>query len=113
MTEQVIQYTTGDDNTIERVVQDGTIHINHMVLRKGDGFPGHIANATVYMTVTRGRLCIDLDDQQTHEYGRGSILKIARGTKMRGYNRCEETLEIFVVKVLPDERERTAEEKQA
>lgn len=98
MIEQVFGYTATDEKTIERIIQDGNIHLNHMVLPKGEGFPEHFANATVYMTVLRGQLSIDLNDQGTQAYGRGDILKIPQGTKMRGFNQHSEVLELLIVK---------------
>jgi quercetin dioxygenase-like cupin family protein len=99
MTEQVFQCALTDEKTIERVIEDEVLHINHMVLPEGEGFPEHIANAAVYMTVIRGRLSIDLDDQPTREYGNGTILKIPQGTRMRGQNRHGGALELLVVKL--------------
>lgn len=99
MIEQAFQCAVTDGKAIERVIQDEALHINHMVLPEGEGFPEHVANAAVYMTVIRGRLSIDLDDQPTHEYGGGTILKIPRGTKMKGMNRHGGVLELLVVKL--------------
>lgn len=96
--EQVYHYCTSDEKAIERIVQDENIHLYHMVLPGGESFPEHFANATVYMTVIRGRLSIDLGLQETHEYSRGDILKIPQGTKMRGYNQQDDVLELLIVK---------------
>lgn len=99
MIEQVYHFTAAEDKVLERVIQDETLHMNHMVLPKGESFPEHAANAAVYMIVARGRLSIDLNDQGTHEYGRGAVLKIPQGTKMKGINRQDEALELIVVKL--------------
>ncbi len=105
MIEQVYRFTAAEDKVIERVIQDEALHVNHMVLPKGEGFPEHVANAAVYMIVARGRLSIDLNGQGTHEYSGGSVLKIPQGTKMMGMNRQDEVLELIVVKLFtPQEK---------
>ncbi len=98
MTEQVFNLAETGEKTMERVLQDGNIHLNHMVLPQGEGFPGHAANATVYMTVMRGRLSITLNDQPPHAYPKGTVLKIPLGTQMRGTNEDPEVLELLIVK---------------
>ena len=98
MIEQVFRYTTSDNKTLERVVQDEAVHVNHMVLPRGEGFPEHVANANVYMTVLRGQLLLRLGEQEIHEYQRGDVLKIPKGTNMKGENHEEETVELLVVK---------------
>ncbi len=98
MIEEHFQMTLGDDRTIEKVIQDENLHYMHMILNKDEGLPEHFSNATVYMTVLRGKLSIKLGDQQIHEYQRGSVLRIPFNTKMNVRNLHEETLEITVVK---------------
>ena len=95
---QRFRYIQTDEKTIERVVQDDTLHINHMILPHGEGFPEHTANAQVYMTVLRGRLTLYLNGTQTDGYTAGDILKISRGTVMQGWNEHAETLELLIVK---------------
>lgn len=102
MIEQVFRYTITGEKTIERVVMDEPLNINHMVLPKGEGFPEHVANATVYMAVLRGQLSLILGGQPTAPYGKGDILKIPQGTVMRGFNPADETLELLIVKRFPD-----------
>ncbi len=99
MIEQVAKYTVTREKTLERAVEEDALHIVHMVLPKGEGFPGHAANAAVYMTVIGGRLSITLGGQPPHEYGKGDILKIPKGTRMEGENRWDEVLELIVVKL--------------
>ena len=98
MIEQIFRYETADMRTMEQVVKEERLHINHIVLPTGESFPKHTANATVYMTVMRGTLTIALNDQDAHEYKRGEALKIPEGTVMQGFNRHEDTLELWIVK---------------
>jgi quercetin dioxygenase-like cupin family protein len=99
MIEQVFHYTATEDKTLEQAVRDDALHINHMVLPEGEGFPEHNANALVYMAVIRGQLSIELDGGPVRQYRRGDILKIPQGTKMRGFNAEPEMLELIVVKL--------------
>ena len=98
MVEQVFQLSAGSEKIIERVITDENIHYLHMVFPKGEGLPEHFSNSNVYMTVLRGNLSISLNEQETHEYGAGTILKIPFQTKMNVRNGHNETLELVIVK---------------
>ena len=73
MIEQNFSMTLGNEKNVEKVIQDENIHYIHMVFNKNEGLPEHFANSTVYMTVLRGRLSIQLNDQENHEYYEGNI----------------------------------------
>lgn len=96
MVEQVFRFTEG--HKVERVIQDENIHYLHMVFQKNEGLPEHFSNANLYMTVLRGTLSIGLNDQEIHEYGAGTVLKIPFQTRMNVGNRHDDTLELIVVK---------------
>lgn len=98
MIEQVFKLSVGDEKAVERVIFDENLHYLHMVFNKDQGLPEHLANSNVYMTVVRGRLSLSLDEQETHEYGAGTLLKIPFQTKMNVRNLHPETLELVVVK---------------
>lgn len=98
MLEKLFSYTKSDAKTIERIVDDENVGINHMVLNNGEALPVHDANSHVYMIVARGTLSITLADQETHVYESGSILNIPYGTRMYARNEAGPVLELFVVK---------------
>lgn len=98
MVEQVFELSKGNETVIEKVVFDENVHYLHMVLNKEDGLPEHFSNSNVYMTVVRGKLSINLDDQEMHEYEAGTLLKIPFQTKMHVRNLNEETVELIIVK---------------
>lgn len=98
MIEQIFNMTTGNEKTIERIIQDDNLHYNHMILNKGEGLPEHFSNSNVYMTVLRGKLSIGLDEQQIHQYEAGTILKIPFNTKMDVKNYDKQVLELIVIK---------------
>ncbi|HPY36840.1 MAG TPA: cupin domain-containing protein [Clostridia bacterium] len=98
MVEQVFKFSTGDEKAIEKVLFDENIHYLHMVFNKGEGLPEHFSNSNVYMSVIRGTLSIGLDEQDSHEYTAGTLLKIPFNTKMNVQNHTNETLELIVVK---------------
>lgn len=98
MIEKVYKMATGDDHIIERIIDDGNIHYNHMILNKDQGLPIHMSNANVYMTVVRGDLSISLNDEEAREYPAGTILNIPEGIKMNARNLYEDVLELIVVK---------------
>ena len=98
MIERAYELATTDEKSIERVIFDENVHYLHMVFPKGEGLPEHFSNSNVYMTVVRGRLSIGLDDQETHAYPTGTVLKIPFKTKMNVGNLDDALLELIVVK---------------
>ncbi len=98
MVEQVFTMKLGNERAVEKLIQDENVHYIHMVFNKDEGLPQHFANSTVYMTVLRGKLSIQLDNQEIHEYTKGNVLKIPFKTKMNVKNLDEDTLELIVVK---------------
>lgn len=98
MIEQVYKLYAGDEKAIERVLLEDAIHYIHMVLPGGEELPAHDTNATVYMTVVRGRLNIALGDQEANEYEPGTMIKIPFQTKMHVRNLYPAALELVVVK---------------
>ena len=98
MIEQIHEMSTGDEKAIERVIQDENIHYLHMVFNKEEGLPEHFSNSNVYMTVVRGTLYIGLNDQEVHQYDKGTLLKIPVNTKMNVKNLSKSMLELIVVK---------------
>ena len=98
MVEQIFKLSRGNEKAVEKVIFDENIHYLHMVFNKGEGLPEHFSNSNVYMTVVRGKLSIDLNDQDIHVYEAGTLLKIPYQTKMNVKNLNEETLELIIVK---------------
>ena len=98
MIEQIFKMSTGDEKAVERVIQDENIHYIHMVFNKDEGLPEHFSNSNVYMTVVRGTLSIGLNDQEVHQYAKGTLLKIPVNTKMNVKNSSNNILELIVVK---------------
>ncbi len=98
MIEEVLKLSYGPERTVEKVVQDDNLDYIHMIFNKDEGLPIHFSNSNVYMTVLQGRLSIGLDDQDSHQYPAGTLLKIPYHTKMNVQNLHEETLELIVIK---------------
>jgi quercetin dioxygenase-like cupin family protein len=98
MIETVFKLYQGNDKIIEKVVFDENLNYIHAVFNMGEGLPEHDSNSNVYMTVLRGSLSILLGEQETHDYGPGTLLKIPVGTKMNVKNLHQEPLELIIVK---------------
>lgn len=98
MVEQIFKLSIGNEKAVEKVVFDDNIHYLHMVFNQSDGLPEHFSNSNVYMTVIRGKLSIELDNQEVHVYEAGTLLVIPINTKMNVKNLHSETLELIVVK---------------
>jgi len=75
MVEKVFKLKSGDDKVVEKVVMDENIHYMHMIFGKDQGLPEHYANSNLYMTVFRGKLSIQLDEEEPNEYDAGTLLK--------------------------------------
>ncbi len=98
MIEAVFSITHEDENPVKRVIQDENLHYIHMIFKKDEGLPQHLSNSNIYMTVFKGILSIQLNDQDFHEYLEGSVLNIPFQTKMNVKNRHYDTLELMVIK---------------
>lgn len=94
-------YKMADSNNkkkVEMLISDENVHYLHMIFNKDEGLPEHYSNSNVYMTVLQGTLSIALDEQEVHEYSKGTVLQIPFETKMNVNNKHEEILELIVVK---------------
>lgn len=98
MVEKIYNMTDSTERTVEMLISDENVHYLHMIFNKEEGLPEHFSNSNVYMTVLKGTLSIRLDEQETHEYKQGTVLKIPFKTKMNVGNKHEELLELIVVK---------------
>ncbi|MEM1486269.1 cupin domain-containing protein [Oscillospiraceae bacterium PP1C4] len=98
MLEKIYGFSTSDTKSIEKLIDDDPLLINHMVLPKGEGLPEHYSNSNVYMIVIRGRMTLALDEQEPHLYTCGQIISIPYHTKMNVNNFNEDILEFFVIK---------------
>jgi quercetin dioxygenase-like cupin family protein len=96
--EQVFRLAKGNEKAVEKIIFDDNVHYLHMVFNQDESLPEHFSNSNVYMTVIRGTLSIGLDEQEIHEYGSGTLLKIPYQTKMNVKNLHTDTLELIVVK---------------
>lgn len=98
MTEGEYNFSLTDDKTIEMIINDDRVAINHMVLPKGEALPEHHANSHVHMIVVRGWLTLKLEGQEERTYPTGSIVAIPYRARMQPRNKDDEVLEFFVIK---------------
>ncbi len=98
MVETSFDFTVSDTKTIERVIEDDNLGLNHIVLAHGDSMPEHYSNSNVYMIIIRGKVTLRLDDQRDHDYANGTIVTIPFKTRMNVSNNGNEPAEFFVVK---------------
>lgn len=98
MVENSYSFTLTNVKTIERILEDDNVGINHIVLSKGDALPEHYSNSHVYLIVARGAITLQLNEQEAHSYASGNIVTIPFKTKMNVSNTSDEILEFFIVK---------------
>lgn len=98
MLEKVYDFKKTSKKTIERIIDDNNVALNHMILTKGTGLPEHYSNSNVYMIIINGTMTIKLDEQEPQKYSAGNILNIPYNTKMNVNNFHDDILEFFVVK---------------
>lgn len=98
MIENVFTLSKGPNRTVEKVIQDENLDYIHMRFIKDEGLPIHYSNSNVYMTVLQGKLSITLNNQVTHTYPTGTLLKIPYHTQMHVRNLHEEVLTLIVIK---------------
>jgi len=110
MIETVHQFTRTDNFTMEKVIDDERLNINHIVVQPGGAVPVHVANSHVHQIVVRGTLSLSLEDGPAHLYPAGSVIAVPFDTKMAIRNEGSETLEFFVVKA-PNPRDMPAVKK--
>jgi quercetin dioxygenase-like cupin family protein len=95
---KLYNYTLADEKTIEVIVNEDVVMINHMILPKGDCLPVHKANSNVYMIVADGEITLELNGSKPVTYKKGSIINIEYDTQMNACNKTCERTELFVVK---------------
>ena len=98
MIEKEYKLSNTNEKMIEKVVFDDNLNYLHMVFNQNEGLPEHFSNSNVYMTVIKGKLSIELDNQEVHVYEASTLLVIPINTKMNVKNLHLETLELIIVK---------------
>jgi len=98
MLEIKYDFKSSDVKLVERIVNDENVHINHIILDKGQNMPEHFSNSNVYLIIIQGEMKLTLGEQEAHDYLHGSIVNIPYNTKMFIQNEHSPLLEFFVVK---------------
>ena len=107
MIEELFSYTQTDDKTMEKIIDDERVNINHIVVPPGERVPVHVSNSWVHQIVVRGILSLSLEDEPFHDHPVGSIVAVPFDRKMDIRNRSTEVLEFFVLKA-PNPRDMPA-----
>ena len=94
------EYTYSDTTsmTMEKIVDDERVNINHIVVPPGEAVPTHASNSYVHQIIVRGTLSLSLEDEAFHHHEAGTIVAVPFNKKMVIRNQGEEMLEFFVVK---------------
>lgn len=98
MMEKAYLFAKSDGRTIEKIVDDENVNINHIILPPGEAVPVHVSNSHVHQIVVRGTLSLSLEDGPCRRYEAGSIVAVPFNLKMSIRNEGDGTLEFFVVK---------------
>jgi quercetin dioxygenase-like cupin family protein len=98
MIEKTHPFTRTDSQTMEKIVDDERVNINHIVVEPGKAVPTHVSNSFVHQVIVRGTLSLSLEDGPVNRYPAGTIVAVPYNQKMVIRNEGTETLEFFVVK---------------
>ncbi len=107
MIEKLYTYTRTDGFTMEKIVDDERVNINHIVLAPGEAAPTHVSNSHIHQIIVRGTLSLSLEDGAFSHYPSGSMVAVPFNQKMVIQNQGKGTLEFFVVKA-PNPRDMPA-----
>ncbi|MBU4486723.1 MAG: cupin domain-containing protein [Candidatus Delongbacteria bacterium] len=97
MLERKYDYSQNTEKTIERIIDDENIHLNHMILPKGACLPEHSTNSNVYFIIVKGTMSMKLGEQEEQNYT-SCLLNVPFNIKMNVCNKNDDLLEFFVVK---------------
>jgi quercetin dioxygenase-like cupin family protein len=98
MIESTYAFTRTEAQTVEKIVDDERVNINHIVVEPGKAVVTHVSNSFVHQIVIRGTLSLSLEDGAFSHYPAGTIISVPFNQKMSIQNQGSETLEFFVVK---------------
>ncbi len=98
MIETLYSFSRTGSAVMEKIVDDGNVAINHIVVGPGGSVPVHVTNSHVHQIVVRGTLSLSLEDGPWRDHPQGSIVAVPFNQKMSITNRGETPLEFFVVK---------------
>ncbi len=98
MIEKTHPFTRTDSQTLEKIVDDERVNINHIVVEPGKAVPTHVSNSFVHQVIVRGTLSLSLEDGPASRHPAGTIVAVPFNTKMAISNEGPDTLEFFVVK---------------
>ena len=107
MIEKSHPFTRTDEKTMEKIIDDERVNINHIVVEPGESVPTHVSNSFVHQIIVRGTLSLSLEDGPFADYPAGTIVAVPFDQKMAIANRGADTLEFFVVKA-PNPRDMPA-----
>lgn len=98
MIEKSYSFTKTEAKTMEKIIDDERVNINHIVVPAGDAVKTHVSNSFVHQIIVRGTLSLSLEDGPFADYPAGTIVAVPFNQKMSIENHGSETLEFFVVK---------------
>lgn len=98
MIEKSFPFARTESKTMEKVIDDERVNINHIIVPPGESVRTHVSNSFVHQIIVRGILSLSLEDGPFSDHPAGSIVAVPFNMKMAIENRGAETLEFFVVK---------------
>jgi quercetin dioxygenase-like cupin family protein len=96
--EKSFQYALTDAKTMEKVVDEEAVMINHIVVPAKEAVHTHVSNSNILQIIVRGTLSLSLEDGLFVDYPAGTIVSVPFNQKMSIQNHGTETLEFFVIK---------------
>ena len=100
MIETLYTFSTEDATSVERIVEQPDVRINHLSLAKGESVDPHPTPDAAHFIITKGVLGLKLDNQEQKKYSAGTITAIPAKTMHNMTNLGEETMHLFVIKTV-------------
>jgi quercetin dioxygenase-like cupin family protein len=98
MIETITDYENRGGETLKNLVDRESVIINHVVMEPEQSLPAHVTEHEIHIIIVKGSLSVSLGDQEVHEYSKGKMISIPRGSVTALSNPADSPAELFVVK---------------
>ena len=99
MIEKLYKYALDDVSVVEKLVDTKHVSIAHAIVKSGEAFPAHPADADVNIIIVKGQLTIIANKQDAHEYKKGDIIAIPINTELTLSNNGQDDNPFDIIRI--------------